>query len=50
MKQIKDKRIEVKLSAEEKELFKNWCAERGITQSEFIRALINKELARKEQK
>lgn len=48
MKETKTKKIEVRLTPEEKELFKEWCEERGYTVSEFIRDTINKAIYKEE--
>ena len=46
----KDTSIEFRISQEEKEKIKEYCEKRGIKTSEFIRALIQKEMNQKEDK
>ena len=50
MKETKTKKIEIRLTPEEKELFKEWCEERGCTISEFLRDYINRTISQKEVK
>ena len=45
MKETKSKKIEVRLTPEEKQLFKEWCEERGYTISDYIRSLIERALS-----
>ena len=50
MKDNKDKKIEVRVTAEEKERILQYCEQKGLKISEFIRALCNRAIALEEVK
>lgn len=50
MKETKKDIVKLRLTPEEKELFKEWCEERGCTMSEFLRDYINRTISQKEVK
>ena len=48
MKENRDKKIEVRVTAQEKERIAEYCEKKGLKISDFIRSLINRAMALEE--
>lgn len=50
MKENRDKKIEVRVTAQEKERIAEYCEQKGLKISDFIRSLCNRALALESEK